>query len=80
MVQSGRTRAFIVPWSACLWFLLNLGSVPLREGYLLVFGFLILRANRRQLLSMYAISSLLLPGDRCDGSGISRAGEEEIVR
>jgi len=33
--------AFIVPCSACLWFLRNLGSVPLREGYRFVFGFLI---------------------------------------
>lgn len=32
----------MVPWSACLWFLLNFGSVPLRDGYLWVFGFLIL--------------------------------------
>ena len=35
-------RAFIVPCSACLWFLRNLGSVPLSEGYLWVFGFLML--------------------------------------
>lgn len=38
----GRTSAFIVPCSACLWFLRNLGSVPLSEGYLCVLGFLIL--------------------------------------
>jgi hypothetical protein len=37
-----RTRAFIVPWRACLWFLRNFGSVPFNEGYLQVFGFLIL--------------------------------------
>lgn len=37
-----RTKAFIVPCSACLWFLRNLGSVPFRDGYLEVFGFLIL--------------------------------------
>jgi len=41
-----RTRALIVPCSACLWFRLNLGSVPLREGYRWVFGFLILFARR----------------------------------
>jgi hypothetical protein len=35
-------NAFIVPWRACLWFLRNFGSVPLREGYRWVFGFLIL--------------------------------------
>lgn len=34
--------ALIVPCSACLWFLRNFGSVPLREGYRKVFGFLIL--------------------------------------
>ena len=39
-----RTRAFMVPCRACLWFLLNLGSVPLSEGYLCVLGFLILFA------------------------------------
>lgn len=38
-----RTRALAVPWRACLWFLRNLGSVPLREGYLEVLGFLILQ-------------------------------------
>jgi hypothetical protein len=32
----------MVPCRACLWFLLNLGSVPLSEGYLCVLGFLIL--------------------------------------
>jgi len=31
-------NAFMVPWRACLWFLRNLGSVPLREGYLWVLG------------------------------------------
>jgi len=36
------TRAFMVPCRACLWFLRNLGSVPLSDGYLLVLGFLIL--------------------------------------
>ena len=36
-----RTKAFIVPCSACLWFLRNLGSVPFRDGYLEVFGFFI---------------------------------------
>jgi hypothetical protein len=35
----------MVPCRACLWFLLNLGSVPLREGYLCVLGFLILCHN-----------------------------------
>lgn len=34
--------AFIVPCRACLWFLRNLGSVPLSEGYLWVLGFLML--------------------------------------
>jgi hypothetical protein len=34
----------MVPCKACLWFLRNLGSVPFKEGYLEVFGFLILRA------------------------------------
>jgi hypothetical protein len=38
-----RTNAFIVPCSACLWFLRNLGSVPLSDGYLEVFGFLMLQ-------------------------------------
>jgi hypothetical protein len=37
-----RTKAFIVPCRACLWFLRNFGSVPFRDGYLEVFGFLIL--------------------------------------
>lgn len=36
------TNAFVVPWRACLWFRRNLGSVPFREGYLEVLGFLIL--------------------------------------
>jgi hypothetical protein len=35
----------MVPCRACLWFLLNLGSVPLSEGYLCVLGFLILCHN-----------------------------------
>lgn len=39
------TNALIVPWRACLWFLLNLGSVPLSDGYLWVFGFLILQTE-----------------------------------
>lgn len=39
-------NAFIVPWRACLWFLRNFGSVPLREGYRWVFGFLILYIER----------------------------------
>ena len=34
--------AFIVPCRACLWFLRNFGSVPFKDGYLCVFGFLIL--------------------------------------
>ncbi len=37
-----RTKALIVPCSACRWFRLNLGSVPLSDGYRKVFGFLIL--------------------------------------
>jgi hypothetical protein len=37
--------AFIVPCRACLWFLRNLGSVPFREGYLCVFGFLMLHGE-----------------------------------
>ena len=37
-----RTKAFVVPCRACLWFLRNFGSVPLRDGYLEVFGFLML--------------------------------------
>jgi len=41
------TNALAVPWSACLWFLRNLGSVPLSDGYLEVLGFLILRAIRQ---------------------------------
>jgi hypothetical protein len=45
----GLTRAFAVPWSACLWFRLYLGSVPLREGYLDVFGFLILCVTRSHI-------------------------------
>ena len=36
------TRAFMVPCNACLWFLRNLGSVPLSDGYRCVFGRLIL--------------------------------------
>lgn len=32
----------MVPWRACRWFRRNLGSVPFREGYLEVLGFLIL--------------------------------------
>ena len=32
----------MVPCRACLWFLRNLGSVPLSDGYLLLLGFLIL--------------------------------------
>lgn len=43
--EARQTSAFIVPCRACLWFLLNLGSVPFREGYLEVFGFLILSAH-----------------------------------
>ena len=43
------TRALMVPCSACLWFLLNFGSVPLSEGYRWVFGFLILQKIIRQL-------------------------------
>lgn len=35
----------MVPWRACLWFRRNLGSVPLREGYLEVLGFLMLRGG-----------------------------------
>lgn len=34
-----------MPCSACLWFLLNFGSVPLSEGYRWVFGFLILHTR-----------------------------------
>ena len=34
------TKAFIVPCRACLWFLRNLGSVPFRDGYRWVLGFL----------------------------------------
>ena len=41
-IPGERTKAFIVPCRACLWFLRNLGSVPLRDGYLEVLGFLIL--------------------------------------
>jgi hypothetical protein len=40
------TKAFIVPWRACLWFRRNLGSVPLSDGYLEVFGFLILHSTQ----------------------------------
>ena len=36
------TKAFIVPCSACLWFRRYFGSVPLREGYRCVLGFLML--------------------------------------
>ena len=43
-----RTSAFMVPWSACLWFLRNLGSVPLSEGYRFVLGFLILESAKHQ--------------------------------
>lgn len=35
----------MVPWRACLWLRRNLGSVPLSEGYLWVFGFLMLCAQ-----------------------------------
>ena len=42
-----RTRALAVPWRACLWLRRNLGSVPFREGYLDVLGFLILLVSRR---------------------------------
>lgn len=38
-------NAFIVPWRACRWFRRNLGSVPLRLGYLCVLGFLILHGD-----------------------------------
>lgn len=41
-VRGRQTKAFAVPCSACLWFLRNFGSVPFRDGYLEVFGFLIL--------------------------------------
>lgn len=37
-----RTRAFMFPWRACRWFLRNFGSVPFRDGYRDVFGFLML--------------------------------------
>lgn len=42
LTRCPHTNAFSVPCSACLWFLRNLGSVPLREGYLCDFGFLML--------------------------------------
>lgn len=46
MLESGgRTKAFMVPWRACLWLRRNFGSVPLRDGYLQVFGFLILLSD-----------------------------------
>jgi hypothetical protein len=41
------TKAFIVPWRACLWFRRNFGSVPLSDGYLEVFGFLILHSTQK---------------------------------
>ena len=48
-VTEERTKAFIVPWRACRWFLLNFGSVPLRDGYREVFGFLILERSNVQI-------------------------------
>ena len=48
------TRARAVPCRACLWFLRNLGSVPLSEGYLAVLGFLMLLVDD---VSMRAVGS-----------------------
>ena len=57
-----RTKAFIVPCRACLWFRRNLGSVPLRDGYLLVFGFLILwgASMSAGLVQLYSRSSKMI--------------------
>lgn len=43
----GRTKAFMVPWRACRWFRRNLGSVPFKEGYREVLGFLMLCEDKR---------------------------------
>lgn len=61
------TRAFIVPWRACLWFLRNFGSVPFKDGYLEVLGFLILsledfvRRNRGRDWKKLCLTLLVLP-------------------
>ena len=56
------TKAFIVPCRACLWFRRNFGSVPLRDGYLEVFGFLILDLAQRSTKSAYRIVALRFIG------------------
>lgn len=49
--------AFIVPCRACLWLRLNLGSVPLSEGYRNVFGFLMLCRSCQHCLDHIAFTS-----------------------
>lgn len=71
----------MVPWRACLWLRRNLGSVPLSEGYLWVFGFLMLCAHSRQSPLLWYMSSLFVRrlGSWRDG-GVVDGDRMEVVR